>query len=198
MSVLDDGDLWEKARLGETDAFGVLFDRHAGAILAYCFRRTADQALAEDLTSVVFLEAWRKHNDVRLAGDKVLPWLYGVATNVLRNQRRSLRRYRAALERVPPAGAESDFADAVVDRLEREQRMRDILATVASLPRVEQDVLTLCVWQGLSSAAAAQALSVPEPTVRTRLHRARRHLRDQLDLGNDRTQLASAEGTDPR
>ena len=75
--------------------FGLLFERHARAIYN-CFRRTADWAVAEDLTSIVFLEAWRRR-ERELLPEKVLPWLYGIATNVIRNRRRSLRRHAAAL-----------------------------------------------------------------------------------------------------
>ena len=96
-----DGDLWRRAVDGEPDAFGVLFERHGRAVYNYLFRRTADWALAEDLTSVVFLEAWRRRKDVRLEAELALPWLFGIATNVLRNSRRSQWRHRAALERLP-------------------------------------------------------------------------------------------------
>jgi RNA polymerase sigma factor (sigma-70 family) len=106
-----------------------------------------------------------------------LPWLYGVATNVLRNQRRSQRRYDAALARLPRPLEEPDFADSLTDRLDDEQRMRLILSRLRTLSRLEQEVLSLCVWEGLTPQAAAIALAIPEATVRTRLHRAREHLR---------------------
>src|SRR5712691_8826257 len=97
-----DLELWERARRGDHAAFGALFTRHARPVYNFCFRRTADWALAEDLTSAVFLEGWRRREQVRLAGPSALPWLLGVATNLLRNQRRSLRRYRGALARLSP------------------------------------------------------------------------------------------------
>jgi RNA polymerase sigma-70 factor (ECF subfamily) len=109
MEFLEDGELWARAQAGDGGAFGVLFDRQANSVYRYCFRRSADWALAEDLTSVVFFEAWRRCRDVELGEGRVLPWLLGVATNVIRNQRRSLRRYRAALERLPPLELERDL-----------------------------------------------------------------------------------------
>jgi RNA polymerase sigma-70 factor (ECF subfamily) len=157
--------------------FAALWDAYARLIYGYCFRRTADVALAEDLTSIVFLEAWRRREEVAVPADKTLPWLYGVATNVLRNQRRSRRRYEAALRRFSSPAGEPDFADSLVDRLDHEERMRPILAVVGSLSQLEQDVLALCAWQGLRPNEAAAALDIPEVTVRTRLHRAREHLR---------------------
>ncbi|MCP9487145.1 MAG: hypothetical protein MSC30_14950, partial [Gaiellaceae bacterium MAG52_C11] len=56
----DDAVLWRRARVGDADAFGLLFERHSDAIYNYCFRRIGDWAIAEDLLSVVFLEAWRR------------------------------------------------------------------------------------------------------------------------------------------
>src|SRR5690606_11322289 len=55
-----DGDLWQKAAKGDPSAFGALFERHADAVYNHCFRRTGSWEAAEDLTSVVFLEAWRR------------------------------------------------------------------------------------------------------------------------------------------
>ena len=55
-----DSVLWSRARAGDTEAFGVLFERHARTIYNYCFRRVGSWAVAEDLVSIVFLEAWRR------------------------------------------------------------------------------------------------------------------------------------------
>ena len=95
-----DADLWGRSRAGDRDAFGALFERYATLIYNYCFRRVGSWSTAEDLLSVVFLEAWRRR-DKELPPDKVLPWLYGIATNVVRNQRRSERRFAAALSGCP-------------------------------------------------------------------------------------------------
>jgi RNA polymerase sigma factor (sigma-70 family) len=198
MTRLDDGDLWSQVQRGDSEAFAALFERHAGAVYTYCFRRTADWAIAEDLTSVVFLEAWRRRAALDLPATKVLPWLLGVATNVLRNQRRSLRRYKAALNRLPPLEPERDFAEDLTQRLADEQHMRELLILVGRLPQAEQEALALCIWQGLSGADAAFVLDVPEATVRTRLFRARERLRElggQAVAGLDAT---TAERIDAR
>jgi RNA polymerase sigma factor (sigma-70 family) len=177
MEQANDADLWRRAVDGERDAFGVLFERHARAVYNYLFRRTADWALAEDLTSVVFLEAWRRRTDVRLQRELALPWLLGVATNVLRNRRRSQRRHRAALERLPREHAH-DFAEEASGRLDDERQMRTVLRAIAKLPRRERDVLALCAWAELSYEEAAVALGVPVGTVRSRLSRARARIRE--------------------
>jgi RNA polymerase sigma factor (sigma-70 family) len=175
-----DAELWRLAASGETAAFGVLFERHGRAVYNFCFRRTANWAAAEDLTSIVFLEAWRRRSEVRLKDGRALPWLLGVATNVLRNRRRSERRHRAALARLPlEQGA--DFADDADARLDDERRMRTTLRAVAKLPRREQEVIALCAWGGLSYEDAALALRLPVGTVRSRLSRARARLRELGD-----------------
>ena len=186
MGRATDGDLWRRAVDGDPDAFGLLFERHAQGVYTYLFRRTADWALAEDLTSVVFLEAWRRRTDVRLERELLLPWLLGVSTNVLRNRRRSQWRHRAALGRLPREHVH-DFADEANDRLDDERQMRTVLRAIAKLPRREQDVITLCAWAELSYEEAAVALGVPVGTVRSRLSRARTRIRE----------LSSAHGDDP-
>ena len=178
MSEPTDSELLERVRAGESPAFGELFERHARAVYNCCFRATGDWSLAEDSTSVVFLEAWRRRRDVVLAeGETLLPWLLGVARNVLRNRGRSFRRHRAALDRLPPPPAEPDFADDLAGRLDDEREIRAVLAVVDRLPRGDRDVLELCVWSGLSYEQAAVALGVPVGTVRSRLSRARTRLR---------------------
>lgn len=183
---MTDAELWARAASGEPAAFGVLFERHARRVYNYCFRRTADWALAEDLTSIVFLEAWRRRDEVRLEGASALPWLLGVATNVVRNRRRSQRRHRAALERLPLEQA-VDFAADADERLDDERDMRRVLRALDKLPRRDRDVLALCVWANLSYEEAALALELPIGTVRSRLSRARGRLRELADAsGHER------------
>lgn len=176
-----DVELWRRAVDGDPDSFGVVFERHARTVYNYLFRRTADWSLAEDLISVVFLEAWRRRADVGFESEAALPWLLGVATNVLRNRRRSQWRYRAALQRLPRERV-PDFAADADERGDDERHMGAVLRSVARLPKREQDVLALCVWGGLSYEEAAVALGLPVGTVRSRLSRARARMRE---LGGD-------------
>jgi RNA polymerase sigma factor (sigma-70 family) len=172
-----DNEVWERASAGDPGAFAQLYERHARAIYNYLFRGCADWALAEDLTSVVFLEAFRSRARVQMEPGKVLPWLYGVATNVLRNQRRSLRRHTQALRRLPPPEPVRGLVADVIDRLDAEREMRTLLGALDKLPYSDREVLALCVWSELSYEDAAVALGVPVGTVRSRLSRARARLR---------------------
>src|SRR5262245_58746836 len=97
-----DAELWAEAVNGDQAAFGMLFDRHARAVYNHCFRICASWAAAEDATQSTFLIAWRKRDQVRLVDDSILPWLLSIATNAGRDERRSARRWLAALLRIPP------------------------------------------------------------------------------------------------
>jgi RNA polymerase sigma factor (sigma-70 family) len=187
----EDSILWSRAQAGDADAFGLFFERHARTIYNYCFRRIGDWAVAEDLVSVVFLEAWRRR-DKRLAPGKELPWFLGIATNVLRNRRRSERRYAAALRRVPTPEPDAGFMDESEERLDDERLMRRTLELLSRLPRRELDVFVLCAWFDLSYEDAALALGIPMGTVRSRLSRARARLRElggAFGHGQNATQL---------
>jgi RNA polymerase sigma-70 factor (ECF subfamily) len=173
----DDDALWLRVRSGDSDAFGILFDRHANTIYNYCFRRVGEWALAEDLLSTVFLEAWRRR-EKDLPPDKVLPWLYGIANNVVRNHRRSRRRHAAALQRLPRARAEDTIAEDANERLDDERQMQRALEHLRRLRRTELEVFVLCGWFDLSYEDAAAALQIPVGTVRSRLSRARVRLRE--------------------
>lgn len=192
MPLKTDAELWRRAVGGDHAAFGDLFDRHSRAIYNFCFRRTADWAAAEDLVAAVFLEAWRKRRVVRIASDdSLLPWLYGVAMNLLRNRRRAERRLVSAIHRLRGEAHETDPRGDAVARFDAAHQMRAVLESVERLPRRERDVLYLCVFAELEYADAALALGVPIGTVRSRLARARARLREL------RGETRHREGTNP-
>jgi RNA polymerase sigma factor (sigma-70 family) len=195
---LSDVELWDRAVDGDPEGFGALFERHARSVYNHCFRRTASWTDAEELTSAVFVEAWRRRRDVRLIGESARPWLLGVANNLLRNHRRSCRRYRAALARLPSPGPQPDPADEVAGRLADERQMTRVLALVERLPRRDQEVLALCAWSELTYQEAATVLDIPVGTVRSRLARARarlteldRNLRSRMDTDGVKLNRAS-------
>jgi RNA polymerase sigma factor (sigma-70 family) len=187
-----DRELWRLAGTGDSAAFGQIFDRHASAVYNHLFRRTANWAEAEDLTSAVFLQAWRGRGKVVIDRDSALPWLLGVANHVLRNSRRASRRYRAALARVvPPDGLAADHAEAVAAAVDSERQMAELRRAIAELPPHEREAVELCIWSGLDQKAAAVALGVSPGTVKSRMHRARRRLAGRL--GDDRQNVSAGE-----
>jgi RNA polymerase sigma factor (sigma-70 family) len=180
-----DAELWRQAAAGQPEAFGLLFDRHAGAVYNFLFRRTADWSAAEDLTAAVFLQAWRRRGQVVFDADSALPWLLGVARLLLRNTVRARIRYQAALERagsepVVPAAGLGDPADLVTSWLDSKRQIAELRRAIARLPRQQQAVIELCVFAGLDQQGAAIALGVSVGTVKSRLHRARHRLDSEL------------------
>ncbi|GAA1150771.1 RNA polymerase sigma-70 factor (ECF subfamily) [Kitasatospora gansuensis] len=169
--------LRSRLRAGDQSAFGELFDDHAQAVYGYAVRTLGDWAAAEDAVSLTFLEAWRLRAALHEDGESVRPWLFGIATNVLRNTARAARRHRAALARLPARDVVPDFADELVGRLDDSARLAAARRALARLRRGEREVFHLCVWVGLDYVSAAQALGVPVGTVRSRLSRARTRLR---------------------
>ncbi|KQV11816.1 hypothetical protein ASE03_14090 [Kitasatospora sp. Root187] len=167
-----------RLRAGDQSAFGELFDDHAQGVYRYAVRALGDWAAAEDAVSLTFLEAWRLRAKLDQDGDSVRPWLFGIATNVLRNTARAARRHRAALARLPDRDVVPDFADELVGRLDDSARLAAARRALERLRRRDREVFQLCVLVGLDYAAAAEALGVPVGTVRSRLSRARARLRE--------------------
>jgi RNA polymerase sigma factor (sigma-70 family) len=170
--ALSDESLWQASARGDQRAFSELYERHAGTIYNYLFRRLTDWSEAEDLTAVVFLEAFRRRREVVIVDGKLLPWLYGIATNVLRNRSRALWRHRDLIAQLA-SQPRTDVAPDAAARAEAAAQMRSVLKRIATLPRLQQDVIALCIWSDLSYEEAAVALGVPIGTVRSRLSRAR-------------------------
>jgi RNA polymerase sigma-70 factor (ECF subfamily) len=181
-SDLDDADLWELS-VKDPEAFGEIFRRHARAVFAICYWRTGDAAVAEDVTSVVFLEAWKRRDAVVLEHRSALPWLLGVANHTSRNATRSLRRYSQALKRLDGHRTLLDD-DAVIDRLDAEISLNTVNEVARELNEQEREIVLMVFWSGLSYESAAVALGVPVGTVRSRVSRTRRKL--QLRLGDHR------------
>jgi RNA polymerase sigma factor (sigma-70 family) len=174
-----DAELWRRVGEGDSRSFEELFERHARKVYNYCFRCTADWTAAEDLTSSVFLEAWKKRDQLRLstASESLLPWLLGVATNLIRNRGRRIERFGRAMKELwvrQPRRENEDTEPAT--RAVDEERMAMLLRAIKRLPRVEQEALALYAWADLTYGEIAEALEVPIGTVRSRLARARKHL----------------------
>ncbi|MGW4696382.1 RNA polymerase sigma factor [Kitasatospora cineracea] len=166
-----------RLRAGDQETYGELFDEHADAVYGYALRTLGDWAAAEDVVSLTFLEAWRLRASLDEEGGTVRPWLFGIATNVLRNTARAGRRHRTAMARLPAREAVPDFTEELVARLDDGARLDAVRRALGRLRRGEREVFRLCVWVGLDYAATAAALGVPVGTVRSRLSRARGRLR---------------------
>jgi len=112
--------------------------------------------------------------------DGPVPWLYGIAANLVRRHLRGVDRRQAAMARVSAPRAEPDPSEEVADRLDVARRVDRTLEALGSLPESDRELFVLCVWQELTYEEAASALGIPVGTVRSRLSRARSRLRVAL------------------
>jgi DNA-directed RNA polymerase specialized sigma24 family protein len=162
--------------LSDPGVFGVIFDRHFDAVYGYLARRVGSSR-ADDLASSTFVVAFERRRDFRAEAGSARPWLFGIATNLLRNEWRAQKRTLALLGRLRPRevpGAVSDPAG-----------VSGVGELVAGLDPGQRDVLLLYAWEDLSYEEIAVVLGIPVGTVRSRLARARASLRSLLDKESD-------------
>src|ERR1035441_1189627 len=150
------------------ERFASLYDQFYRNVLRYALQH-AEQDSAEDVASDVFLVAWRRLADIP---EPPLPWLLGVARNLLRKQAGAGRRRRRLTNRIAALTSAADLAawDAGEHVVERAVA----LAALASLPDRDVETLTLITWHGLSIAEAASVAGCSARAFTVRLHRARR------------------------
>jgi RNA polymerase sigma factor (sigma-70 family) len=160
--------------------FGEIFDRHGASIFRFLVRRVGPEA-AEPLLGDTFRIAFERRVTFDPARETAAPWLYGIATNLLRRHRRSEARRLRATARLA-GGADGDAAeeDRVIAAADAEALLPSAADAVLDLPDAERDVLLLFAWEELSYDDIAAALDVPVGTVRSRLNRGREKVRDRL------------------
>lgn len=174
--MTNDLGLWEEASHGDADAFGALYDRHRDRVFSQASRLLRSRTDAEDVTAMVFLEAWRKRAVVRLVDRSILAWLLVTTNYVAANAARSARRHKVALAKIASQYVPDASAPAPDDGLENAERAASVRKAFLALKPMDRNVLTLCVIHEISLGQAAQILDVPLGTVKSRLSRAKSRL----------------------
>jgi RNA polymerase sigma factor (sigma-70 family) len=182
------------ASLSDPDRFAVIFERHYGAIHRYLQRRLG-LALAEDLAAQTFVEAFAARGRYDQSRSDARPWLLGIATNLVRHHWRKETRALRAYARTGEDPSSHGFEDEVIEHLDQTRAGPLAARAVAALDRRDRDVLLLFAWEESSYEEIAAALEIPIGTVRSRLARARRQVRELLGpAGQDLLETPSAEG----
>ncbi len=169
-------ELVARSARGDAEAFRQLVARYHSQVYAAAFRSLGDATLAEDVTQEVFLKVYRN-----LSGFKherpLAHWIHRITANATTDQLRSRRPVLSleSLER-PPAAAQEDPQDA----LATSELRRALREAIARLPKHYRQTLALQLFHDYSYAAIASALEIPVGTVMSRLHEAKRILRQEL------------------
>ena len=161
--------------------FAAIFDRHFDTVFAYLQRRIGREA-AEELSAETFLVAFDARGRYDLSRPDARPWLFGIATNLLRRHRRQEVRELRAYAR-SAADPLLDAFEGIEERLDASAERRRLVEGLATLTVEERDALLLAAWADLSYAEIAEALEVPVGTVRSRLSRARGRIGPGLERG---------------
>ncbi len=181
-------DLWGP---DAAEAFGRIFDEHYAGIRRYLARRIGEHT-ADDLAAETFLVAYRDRHRYDPARGPVRPWLFGIATNLLRQHwRQEARGYHDnAREDTAREQATDSHDSQVARRVDAERDARLLAAALVRLAPGDRDVLLLSCWGGLDGNEIAAALDIPPGTVRSRLHRARNWLRANVPTTDEENRHA--------
>lgn len=166
--------------LKDPGSFELVFDRHYGAISGYLERR-AGPGLTDELASETFLRAFAGRAGYDTTQTDARPWLFGIATNLLRKQARTEARRRRAYARAAEASGTSGGLEGADGRVDGYARAPAVVAALGRLVPADRDTLLLLALTDLGYEGIAIATGVPVGTVRSRVHRARRQVRIALE-----------------
>ncbi|RNB86329.1 sigma-70 family RNA polymerase sigma factor [Brevibacillus panacihumi] len=165
----------EKLQPTQEAAFEQIMRDYGTRVLRLVTFLVKDRSLAEDLTQDVFVKVYR--NLPRFRHESSLhTWLYRIAVNECKGYLRSW-----SVRHILPQSWIRDESDVSAERLVMEQAERDqLVQAVLALPPAHRQVIALHYYADLSMAEMAEVLGIKEGAVRTRLHRARQHLKQRL------------------
>ena len=169
------------AQQGDAEAFGVLYERHVGAVYRYVYVRVGSRQTAEDLTSETFVRALRRIDSFSWQGRDIAAWFITIARNLITDRAKSAR-YRFEVTTADMLDADDGLAGPEAEVL---RRLRDsrLLEAIRTLKPEQAECLVLRFLHGLSLAECAEVLGATEGAVKQRQLRALRSLR--RELGDD-------------
>ncbi|MFA5010249.1 MAG: sigma-70 family RNA polymerase sigma factor [Patescibacteria group bacterium] len=170
----NDDRLITQAQAGDEQAFGELYDIWAAKVYRFVYVKVKDVAVAEDITSDIFLKAWQKlHQYKRQAGVSFSSWLYAVARNAVIDYYRLTKHSELSFEDLP------ELADLEGPELYRE--VSEIETALKNLPEDYEKVLRLRFVEQMPIARVAQVMKKKEDNIRALTSRALKKMRDNLN-----------------
>ena len=186
--------LIRRCQRGDPLAIEVLIRRYQNYVFRLCYLVMRNEQDAEDMTQETFVRAFRAlpRFEIR-AGTSFEAWLYRVAVNACRSRMRR-RWYQVLPWPDPPPQMASEPDEQPDRRVMRGEQRDEILAAIDCLGEKHRLVVILRYYGGLSNEEIARALGIPCGTVRSRLHVARRRLKDLLTMDGEKEKLSASKG----
>jgi RNA polymerase sigma-70 factor (ECF subfamily) len=178
--VNDDAQLIDEALAGQSVSFGRLVTKYQDRLYNALVHVIGSAEEARDVVQDAFVQAFLKLGSFHRSS-AFYTWLYRIAFNVAISRRRR-RKPMVSVEQAREASGQEPMARdaAPSDRLERQERVGQVQAALAAMSEEHRAVLVLREMDGLCYETIAEVLDLPVGTVRSRLHRARLELREQL------------------
>jgi RNA polymerase sigma-70 factor (ECF subfamily) len=173
-----DADLMARMGQGDAQALGLLVDRHKDAMVNYLTRLTGSRDRGEDMAQEAFLRLYQAAPRYREDG-RLVPYLYRIATNLVRSEDRRRRRFRL-VSGLLSVGGSQHHAPVGPSRLLRQEERVLLTRALGELPLVFRVPLVLCAVEGWSYESIAEFLSTSVGTVKSRIHRGKERLRTRL------------------
>lgn len=168
-----------RSSVDDPELFVAVFDRHFDAVHRYLHRRLG-RDFADELSAEVFAVALRRRSGFDPKAESALPWLYGIAANLVRRHRRTeVRRLRAYARTGIDDCIELDEV-RLAERADARRLGPTLAAALASLGVEDRETLSLVVFADLTYEEVGRALGVPAGTVASRMSRIRRRLSSRL------------------
>lgn len=175
---MTDAQLVEEARVGESDSFDLLVERHKGALFNYLCYLTHSEARADDLLQETFIRAYRSLRTLRDT-ERFRAWLFRIGLNTFKSHYRRWAAHRA--EPLPEDWSDG-AGDSPEDALEQTETQLMVRDALAKLPDDARAILVLREMEGLSYEEIAVALGISLGTVKSRIARARERLAELLGV----------------
>lgn len=181
IQTLDDARLIERAKRGEVEAFGCLYERYLESIYRYIRTRVAEDRTAEDLTETVFLRSFESLSRYKEKGLRFSAFLYQIARNLL------VDHYRQKEEELPLESADqiSVSPSRIDDIIVIQDKVDRLRVGLEALPEEYREIIRLRVLLELSTTECAQWIGRSEGAVRVLLHRALKALKRQVVKDNE-------------
>jgi RNA polymerase sigma-70 factor (ECF subfamily) len=175
---ISDADALARAAQGDSEAFGILYDRYIGRIYNYIYYRTGNPHDAEDLTSRVFTQAMKHISKYEDRGLPFSAWLYRIAHNLVANfHRDNSRRQIVGLDESYRLPSKQELPESKVVRTEEEEFL---LEMVSVLPEDRQQLLILKFVDHLSNAEIGEIMGRTEGAIKSLYHRTLLSLREEV------------------